>query len=148
MNSSSGFQKDYAYGSRNETIVKPILESYFHCILNKTQKYGKDIHNFDFVSVSDDITTYYELKARKINHNKYNTALMEYHKVRFTRENPENKYILIFNYSDGLYMCDWDTIKDKDFTREENARPQWSYSDDEPSNVIDIPIEYLLKMDL
>ena len=88
------YQKDLEFGHKEEIRIKLILEEYFG-LLNILDKYNP----FDFENEEYLI----ELKSRRIPHNKYDTAMVNYSKLLRT-SNSEKERIIIFNYSDGLFF--------------------------------------------
>ena len=88
------YQKDLEFGHKEEIRIKLILEEYFG-LLNILDKYNP----FDF----ENEKYLLELKSRRIPHNKYDTAMVNYSKLLRT-SNSEKERIIIFNYSDGLFF--------------------------------------------
>tara|TARA_R110002020_G_scaffold301679_2_gene517099 strand:- start:108 stop:533 length:426 start_codon:yes stop_codon:yes gene_type:complete len=88
------YQKDMEFGFKEEIRIKSILEEYFG-ELNILDKYNP----FDYENEKYLI----ELKSRRIPHNKYDTAMVNYSKLLRT-SNSEKERIIIFNYSDGLFF--------------------------------------------
>jgi hypothetical protein len=87
------YQNDLTFGLGAEIQIKKILE----------EKYGKliqlDKYNpFDYENENYLI----ELKSRRINHNKYPTAMLNLSKIHRT-SNSDKIRIVIFNYKDGIY---------------------------------------------
>ena len=87
------YQKDLEFGHKEEIRIKSILEEYFG-ELNVLDKYNPfDYENDEYLI---------ELKSRRIPHNKYDTAMVNYSKLLRT-SNTRKKRVIIFNYSDGLF---------------------------------------------
>tara|TARA_R100001509_G_scaffold148950_1_gene107100 strand:+ start:485 stop:913 length:429 start_codon:yes stop_codon:yes gene_type:complete len=87
------YQKDLEFGHKEEIRIKSILEEYFG-ELNVLDKYNPfDYENDEYLI---------ELKSRRIPHNKYDTAMVNYSKLLRT-SNTQKKRVIIFNYSDGLF---------------------------------------------
>lgn len=87
------YQKDLEFGFKEEIRIKSILEEYFG-ELNILDKYNPfDYENEEYLI---------ELKSRRIPHNKYDTAMVNYSKILRT-SNINKKRVIIFNYSDGLF---------------------------------------------
>lgn len=87
------YQKDMEFGFKEEIRIKSILEEYFG-ELKVLDKYNSfDYENEEYLI---------ELKSRRIPHNKYDTAMVNYSKILRT-SNINKKRVIIFNYSDGLF---------------------------------------------
>ena len=97
------YQMDLEFGHTEENRVKSILENYFGN-LNTLDKYNP----FDFENENYLI----ELKSRRIPHNQYDTAMVNYSKLLKTSKEKRDRYI-IFNYSDGLFY--W-RVNNADYT--------------------------------
>ena len=95
------YQKDMEFGHKEEIRIKEILESSFGQ-LKLLDKYNP----FDYENEHYLI----ELKSRRINHDKYPTAMVNYSKVLKTSKIKKKK-IIIFNYEDGLFY--WIVNKDE-----------------------------------
>lgn len=133
--------EDLSFGlaSENESIAP--LERYFGVKLSKTGDYA----SFDFVGSNGE---YYELKSRRdVAHNTFSTAIWELNKVLFSLANPDKKFHLIFRYSDGYFLCEWDTIQDEPFANIKTAKPFYRKNGERPSKVIHIPHTFLTKIE-
>lgn len=87
------YQKDLEFGHKEEIRIKTILEKYFG-ELKLLDKYNPfDYENDEYLI---------ELKSRRIAHNHYPTAMVNYSKILKT-SNINKKRVIIFNYSDGLF---------------------------------------------
>ena len=87
------YQRDMEFGFKEEIKVKEELEKYFG-ILKLLEKYSTfDYENEKFLI---------ELKSRRIKHDKYPTAMVNYSKILKTA-NSKKRRIIIFNYTDGLF---------------------------------------------
>jgi len=87
------YQNDLTFGLGAEIKIQKILE----------EKYGKliqlDKYNpFDYENENYLI----ELKSRRINHNKYPTAMVNLSKIERTANSNKHR-IIVFNYMDGIY---------------------------------------------
>lgn len=87
------YQRDMEFGFKEEIKVKEELEKYFG-ILKLLEKYSTfDYENEKFLI---------ELKSRRIKHDKYPTAMVNYSKILKTA-NSKKRRIIVFNYTDGLF---------------------------------------------
>ena len=87
------YQSDLEFGLNAEIILKNTLENEFG-FLNQLDKYNPfDYENDDYLI---------ELKSRRINHNKYPTAMVNLSKILKTN-NSNKQRVIVFNYMDGLY---------------------------------------------
>jgi hypothetical protein len=87
------YQSDLEFGLNAEIILKNTLENEFG-LLNQLDKYNPfDYENDDYLI---------ELKSRRINHNKYPTAMVNLSKILKTNNSNKNR-VIVFNYLDGLY---------------------------------------------
>ena len=103
------YQNDMTFGFSEEDRLKPLLEKKFG-ELTKLDKYS----SYDFENENYLI----EMKSRRINHDKYNTLMINYSKIEKidsmvgSGELDEDKNIVfIFNCEDGIYY--WDLNKDE-----------------------------------
>ena len=88
------YQSDLEFGHKEEIRIKVILEKYYG-ELKILEKYNPfDYENDEYLI---------ELKSRRIPHDKYDTAMVNYSKLLRT-SNSEKERVIIFNYSDGLYF--------------------------------------------
>ena len=99
------YQSDLTFGLSEEDRLKPILELKFG-ELKKLSKYSSyDFENDDYLI---------EQKSRRIPHNKYNSLMINYSKIRkidsmiSTGELDEDKNIyFIFNCDDGIFYWEF-----------------------------------------
>ena len=96
---------DLKFGLENENSVLTFLKEKVNIDIIKTPKF----HFFDFFSPQTN--TYYELKTRRVKHNTYPDTMCGANKLNFAEQNPENKYIFLYKFTDGLYYHEWDTEK-------------------------------------
>lgn len=86
---------DLKFGDNNECSLLPLFR----------KQYGADIkkstYRYSFFDYSDD-QTLLELKSRRINHDKYPTALCNLEKIKKLAQDPRQAY-LIFSYLDGVF---------------------------------------------
>lgn len=93
------YQRDLEFGHKEEIRIKKILEEYFGelKILDKYNPF--DFENDDYLI---------ELKSRRINHDKYDTAMVNYSKLLRTA-NSNKIRMIVFNYEDGIYCWQVDS---------------------------------------
>tara|TARA_R110001599_G_scaffold92720_1_gene242490 strand:+ start:140 stop:535 length:396 start_codon:yes stop_codon:yes gene_type:complete len=96
-------KKDLEFGLEAEDKVLSILQNKVDIKIIKTPQF----HAFDYFC--DNI--YYELKTRRNKHDTYNDTMVGYNKLQYAKDHPENKYVFLFNFTDGLYSHNW--IEDK-----------------------------------
>ena len=96
-------KKDLQFGLESEEKVLSILQTKINKNIIKTSEF----HPFDYFC--DNI--YYELKTRRCSHDQYPDTMVGKNKLTFALANPDNKYVFLFNFTDGLYYHNW--IKDK-----------------------------------
>tara|TARA_R110000782_G_scaffold90546_1_gene173638 strand:- start:102 stop:521 length:420 start_codon:yes stop_codon:yes gene_type:complete len=95
------YQNDMEFGFSEEERVKVILEEYFG-VLRTLDKYNPfDYENDDFLV---------ELKSRRIKHDKYPTAMVNYSKLLKSNDS-KKKRVIVFNYTDGIFV--WYVNKDE-----------------------------------
>lgn len=88
------YQNDMEFGFKQEELIKPILEEKFGK-LNHLPKYNPfDYENDDYLI---------ELKSRHINHDQYDTTMINYSKLLKTAKCGKER-IIAFNYEDGLFL--------------------------------------------
>lgn len=87
------YQKDLEFGHKEEIRIKDILEKYFGELIVLDKYNPFDYENDKYLI---------ELKSRRIKHDKYDTAMINYSKILRT-SNTKKERIIIFNYEDGLY---------------------------------------------
>ena len=92
-NSNVNYQNDLTFGLSEEIRIKTILEDNFGS-LESLDKYNP----FDF----ENDKYLLELKSRRVTHNQYPTAMVNYSKLVKTKDTTKTR-IIIFNYTDGIY---------------------------------------------
>lgn len=98
-NFSKIFEQNKYDGDCGEKNTLPIIEQYFNVQLTKTDKN----HVMDF---RDNYGTYYEVKTRNNNYNKYPTTMVGYNKIQFAERVCRPVYF-IFNFLDGVYYYEY-----------------------------------------
>lgn len=98
------YQNDMNFGFTAEDKAKPILE----------KKYGEltKLHKFSPFDFEND-EYLIEMKSRRINHDKYNTLMINYSKIKKIVDD-DKKVVFIFNCLDGYYY--WDYNPENEFT--------------------------------
>ena len=96
-------QQDLQFGKQSEEEVFPILQNKFDIELKKSDyKFA----TFDFYSDK----YFIELKSRHNNHDKYDTTMIGYNKIKKCID--KNKtYIFCFKFTDGLFYWQYDKIE-------------------------------------
>ena len=90
------FKKSYQFGKKQELIVLPIIREYFG---DNTIKPTEDkFCRYDYTS--EDVN--YELKSRTTPYSKYSTTMITQDKL----SNSDKPIILLFSFTDGLYMIE------------------------------------------
>lgn len=113
--------KDLQFGLEAEDKILSILQNKVDINITPTPQF----HSFDYFCAST--KTYYELKTRRNKHDTYPDTMCGYNKLKFAKEHPENKYVFLFNFTDGLFYHNWDTNKTYDIKtagRYDRGRPE------------------------
>ena len=92
---------DLQFGLEAEDKILSILQNKVDINITPTPQF----HSFDYFCAST--KTYYELKIRRNKHDTYADTMCGYNKLKFAKEHPENKYVFLFNFTDGLYYHNW-----------------------------------------
>lgn len=100
--------KDLQFGLESEDRILTILQKRVDINITPTPQF----HSFDYFCAST--KTYYELKTRRNKHNTYPDTMVGANKLKFAKEHTENKYVFLFNFTDGLYYHNWDINKNYD----------------------------------
>ena len=93
--------KDLEFGLKSEDKILSLLHNKIDVDIIKTSAF----HSFDYFLASND--TYYELKTRRCSHDQYPDTMVGKNKLTFALANPDNKYVFLFNFTDGLYYHNW-----------------------------------------
>lgn len=130
--------KNLKEGDLGENSVLPVLEKYFDIRLTKTSK------NFVF-DFRDNYGTYYEVKSRNNNYNKYPTTMVGYNKIEYANKLDKPVYF-IFNFLDGIYYYEYEIHKLDELEIKIGGRcDRGKY---EYKKYCYIPINKLIKIDL
>jgi hypothetical protein len=95
-------QEDLKFGFANESTMYDVLRKLPNC--QNIVKTEDDFDAIDFES-SD---TFLELKSRRINHNKYPTALIGCNKIAKIKTMAKPNNYICWNYLDGLFYIEYD----------------------------------------
>ena len=129
----SKFLKDYNFGLQKEVEILEIIKKYFNDdTIIKLNNYNV----FDFKGLS-----YYELKSRNNEYNKYSSTMIGNNKIIKANQLTEDVYFL-FSFTDGLYY--WKFNKNYKLEIKKGGRKDrgiFEYSD-----YAFIPIEILIKI--
>lgn len=128
----------YNFGIENETRMMPILRNYFQDIT--IEKTTNKHHPFDFESES----TLYELKTRRVCHNRYPDTIFPTSKFKYNAEKPK---VLIFSFTDGNYYIRYDKELFQTFRTETKKYRNDRGDIDKPVEYVQIPITNLIKME-
>tara|TARA_R110000744_G_scaffold164103_3_gene281204 strand:+ start:1103 stop:1534 length:432 start_codon:yes stop_codon:yes gene_type:complete len=95
------YQKDMEFGFSEEDRVKVILEKYYGTLRTLEKFNSFDFENDEYLI---------ELKSRRIRHDKYPTAMVNYSKILKSADS-EKIRVVVFNYEDGLYYWNIDNTE-------------------------------------
>ena len=87
---------DLNFGFLQEDRLLNTIREKFGSNFEKTVKN----HPYDYT----DGKTYIELKSRRCNHNSYKDTMIGYNKLRYALGRPDNNFIFLFNFQDGIYQ--------------------------------------------
>lgn len=123
-------EKDLRYGFQKEDELFNIIKKLDPNII-KTD----DWSHIDYESDNSVI----ELKSRRINHNQYETALINYCKIEYMLNSNKKSYI-VYNYLDGIFYCE----VNKEFLNKCHYNPNYHlHRENKTSKVLEIPYELL-----
>jgi hypothetical protein len=101
-------RKDLKYGFEIEDKILSYLNNNVDKTIIKTEPY----HSYDYFCEKSN--TYYELKSRRNNHDKYPDTMVGHNKLRWAKEHQDFNYVFLFNFTDGLYYHNYNNSKDYD----------------------------------
>ena len=131
----------FNFGIQNENTMLPIIRQFFNDETIKKTSYNSC--PFDFISESNNIL--YELKTRKCNYRKYTDTIFPTKKFNYQ---PEKEKILLFSFTDGNYYIKYNPLVFETF-KKENKQYRFDRGNiDAPAEYINIPIEYLTKIEI
>ena len=116
-------KSDLIFGMEMEDKVLNLLKEKVNKNITQTLNY----HSFDYFC--SESNTYYELKSRRVKHNQYPDTMVGYNKLKWAKEHSENKYVFLFQFTDGLYYHNWNPDKEYDIRtggRCDRGRPEIS----------------------
>jgi hypothetical protein len=124
---------DLLIGEMEEELFKILIKENFNMDIEKTDNF----HCMDYYN--DD--TYFELKSRSFNHNKYPTTMIGQNKIAFARDT-DKQCVFVFSFKDGYYYyvfdrSDW--FETKIGGRNDRGKPEYK-------NYVYIPITKLKKL--
>jgi len=131
---------DLKFGAKGEREVLPLINHFFKddAIPFEDTYSTQDFHSCFNV---------YELKSRKIKHDAYPTAIIGCNKAVLKPEDKGKDLFFLFNYTDGLYYIKYNEEVFNTFNRRSFCRNARSDFHDRASDVYDIPITHLLKIE-
>jgi len=92
-------ENDLLFGHIQEHAIKEILEDFFNVPLDQNDTFSV----FDYSSYNLQI----EVKTRRTTYSKYATTMIPQNKVDTAiRGMDKNKYIFVFNFTDGIYYIE------------------------------------------
>jgi hypothetical protein len=129
----SKFLIDYNFGLKKEVEILEIIKKYFNDdTIIKLNKYNV----FDFKGIS-----YYELKSRNNEYNKYSSTMIGNNKIIKASQLDDDVYFL-FSFTDGLYYWKYD----KNYKLEIKKCGRIDRGIAEINDYAFIPIEILIKI--
>ena len=138
------FKNDYNLGLKSEIETLPILRNFFKDDIRKTS--GK-FNEFDFVGDN----TFYELKTRTNNYNKYPTTIIGFNKIKSIdgkSTNKDTKFYFVFKFIDGIYYYEYN-INDKFEVKKGGRNDRFDYKGNRINEYKDyyyIPIDKLISI--
>jgi len=118
------YTEDKCFGLNNEMQYLNLLSDYFKTTF---KKYDSDFSLLDFYSP---YKKYLEMKSRRIDHDKFPTAIFNVHKIEefnnIINKNNDSKLYIVFIYLDGVYYIEYnkeifDKFEMKKFKRNDRA---------------------------
>lgn len=135
--------QDIQFGKKKEAEVRPLLETFFGVALHKATLPNGDEDEFDrWDFLNDDETKRFELKGRRIKHNQYPTAVLNYSKIK--NQDPSVDYTYIWNYTDGIYYLPYNEELWKTFKVKPMSVWRDGYCETQPC--INVPHEHLVAL--
>lgn len=126
------YHQDYLFGKQQENKILPIISKFFNEeIVIHNERYS----TFDFESK----TALYELKSRNVNYKTYPTTIIAKDKIKEL----DKKYVFLFNFKDGLYYIEYETLLFNQFELKPFKRNDRIDKIEKPKEYYFIPIEYL-----
>ena len=98
----TSFTGDYAFGTKQEDLIHPKLETHFG------RKLTKNPNKYAVIDYSDEEgRMLIELKSRRNAYARYATTLLTSHKIK-KLEGQTKEVWFVFNFTDGLYSLKYD----------------------------------------
>lgn len=136
-------QLDIQFGKKKEQEVCPLLETFFGEKLHKARLPNGEENEYDrWDFLNETETKRFELKGRRIKHDKFPTALLNQSKI--TNQLPNVDYTYIWDYTDGIYYLPytkelWDTFP-------VSSMSVWRDGRCETQPCINVPHEHLIPL--
>jgi hypothetical protein len=136
-------QMDIEFGKVSEKEMLPLLDKFFKDTHHKERLPSGEEDEFDrhdFWNATRDKKK--ELKTRRIKHDDYATAVVNFSKIK--NQDPKVAYTYIWKYTDGCYYLDYDPslwCSDKGFYT--SMMKVWRDGRCETQPVMNVPREYL-----
>ena len=135
--------KDLTLGLWNEKIVEPLINEYFDMKVNNTKLTKGKYCAYDYECETK--KTRYELKSRRIKHDKYDSVFISTRKIEKGWVDGY-RLVLLFYFTDGLYYTEYDPYVFK--TYKKTLLSVYRDGRREDDNVYNIPIMALKKVEL
>ena len=136
-------QEDLHFGDATEREVLPLLDKFFGEPHHKATLPNGEVDTYcrwDFLNAAE--THRRELKGRRLRHDQYPTALLNYSKIR--NQDPRYLYTYIWKYTDGIFYLPYDKSLWDTFDVTEMA--VWRDGECERQLCIHVPHKHLRKM--
>jgi hypothetical protein len=130
---------DLSFGATGEHFVLPLINQFFN---DQAVAYEEMYSTQDYHSCSK----VYELKSRRIKHDAYSTAIIGCNKAVLNPADKGKDLYFLFNYTDGLYFIKYEPAIFATFNKRSFCRHSRSDYTDRASDVFDIPVERLTKI--
>jgi len=134
--------KDLSFGLISETYLHDIIQR----AVGDELELKSGFETFDYVNKAK--TIHVELKTRRVNHNRYETAIIGRNKIEFCNE-AKSEYYFFFNYLDGLYYIKYNkTLFDTFETNNNFIRGARADCPTYPQSVVFIPTDKLTRFEV
>jgi hypothetical protein len=133
--------EDLRFGLQSEETNINTLQTHLKTELCRRGGYS----TMDFSNKNN--TIYVELKSRRIDHNKFDTAIIGANKVDFCKDDAKT-YYFVFCYTDGIYYIKFDRELFSTFKRQDDYwRGFRRDCVNRAQRVVHIPVNLLMKID-
>jgi len=146
MSIASTFASDFAFGEASEKTNHTILERIFKCSF--TRRGGKATFDFDNIDTKTPTSIHAELKTRRINHNRWPTAIIGANKVEYASRNPDTAHWFVYNYLNGIYGIKYSKEKFDTYEHSDYQRSARSDTNNNAQHCYFIPYTDLTRFDL